>query len=78
MSALVQEAIGAQALAAIAPEGISPEQVQSAIERAVSEAPQGLNSHRERPSSCGRRGPRPGNRRAGAMAGEGEHLKSQR
>ncbi len=33
MSALVQEAIGAQA-----PEGISPEQVQSAIERAVSEA----------------------------------------
>ncbi len=38
MSALVQEAIGAQA-----PEGISPEQVQSAIERAVSEAPQGLS-----------------------------------
>ncbi len=37
MSALVQEAIGARA-----PEGISPEQVQSAIERAVSEAPQGL------------------------------------
>ena len=33
MSALVQEAIGAQA-----PEGISPKQVQSAIERAVSEA----------------------------------------
>ena len=38
ISALVQEAIGAQA-----PEGISPEQVQSAIERAVSEAPQGLS-----------------------------------
>ena len=38
MSALVQGAIGAQA-----PEGISPEQVQSAIERAVSEAPQGLS-----------------------------------
>ena len=38
MSELVQEAIGAQA-----PEGISPEQVQSAIERAVSEAPQGLS-----------------------------------
>ena len=38
VSALVQEAIGAQA-----PEGISPEQVQSAIERAVSEAPQGLS-----------------------------------
>ena len=38
VSALVQEAIGAQA-----PEGISPEQVHSAIERAVSEAPQGLS-----------------------------------
>ena len=38
ISALVQEAIGVQA-----PEGISPEQVQSAIERAVSEAPQGLS-----------------------------------
>ena len=38
ISALVEEAIGAQA-----PEGISPEQVQSAIERAVSEAPQGLS-----------------------------------
>ena len=38
MSALVQEAIGAQA-----PEGISPEQAQSAIERAVSEVPQGLS-----------------------------------
>ena len=38
VSALVQEAIGAQG-----PEGISPEQVQSAIERAVSEAPQGLS-----------------------------------
>ena len=38
ISALVQEAIGAQA-----PEGISPEQVESAIERAVSEAPQGLS-----------------------------------
>ena len=36
ISALVQEVIGAQA-----PEGISPEQIQSAIERAVSEAPQG-------------------------------------
>ena len=38
ISALVQEVIGAQA-----PEGISPEQIQSAIERAVSEAPQGLS-----------------------------------
>ena len=38
VSALVQEAIGAQA-----PEGISPEQVHSAIERAVSKAPQGLS-----------------------------------
>ena len=38
VSALVQEAIGAQG-----PEGISTEQVQSAIERAVSEAPQGLS-----------------------------------
>ena len=38
VTALVQEAIGAQG-----PEGLSPEQVQSAIERAVSEAPQGLS-----------------------------------
>ena len=38
ISALVQEAIGPQA-----PEGISPEQVQSAVERAVSEAPQGVS-----------------------------------
>ena len=38
VTALVQEAIGAQG-----PEGLSPEQVQSAIERAVLEAPQGLS-----------------------------------
>ena len=38
VSALVLEAIGAQGL-----EGINTEQVQSAIERAVSEAPQGLS-----------------------------------